>query len=188
MICVFFDLEVFIINGSEVDGVNIFFNIDYKDFKVIFGCYEILVYYKCFWDLDVDSYEVMKFDLVLFVVDGKVGEFYCLDFECLQNVIQVWVFEEDFFGWVENMNSGEKIFSQVSGLVFNWGFLVLIIGVEVEIKGVNVVQFKVVEVVMLVLVVLKVGSFESGVSVSGQVSYLDMLKVQWNQVMQEECC
>ena len=40
------DLEVFTINGSEVDGVNTFFNTDHKDLKVTPGRYEILAYYK----------------------------------------------------------------------------------------------------------------------------------------------
>ena len=92
------DLEVFTINGSEVDGVNTFFNTDHKDLKVTPGRYEILAYYKRLWDLDADNHEVMKSDPALFVVDGEAGEFYRLDFERPQNVTQARALEDDFSG------------------------------------------------------------------------------------------
>ena len=136
------DLEVFTINGSEVDGVNTFFNTDHKDLKVTPGRYEILAYYKRLWDLDADNHEVMKSDPALFVVDGEAGEFYRLDFERPQNVTQARALEDDFSGWVENMNSGEKTPSQASGLVLNRGFLAPITGTEVETKGATAVQPK----------------------------------------------
>ncbi len=180
------DLEVFTINGSEVDGVNTFFNTDHKDLKVTPGRYEILAYYKRLWDLDADSHEVMKSDPALFVVDGKAGEFYRLDFERPQNVTQARALEEDFSGWVENMNSGEKTPSQASGLVLNRGFLAPITGAEVETKGANAVQPKAAEAVTPAPAAPKAGSSESGASASGQASYLDTLKAQWNQATQEE--
>ena len=180
------DLEVFTINGSEVDGVNTFFNTDHKDLKVTPGRYEILAYYKRRWDLDADSHEVMKSYPALFVVDGKAGEFYRLDFERPQNVTQARALEEDFSGWVENMNSGEKTPSQASGLVLNRGFLAPITGAEVETKGANAVQPKAAEAVTPAPAAPKAGSSESGASASGQASYLDTLKAQWNQATQEE--
>ena len=180
------DLEVFTINGSEVDGVNTFFNTDHKDLKVTPGRYEILAYYKRLWDLDADNHEVMKSDPALFVVDGEAGEFYRLDFERPQNVTQARALEEDFSGWVENMNSGEKTPSQASGLVLNRGFLAPITGAEVETKGANAVQPKAAEAVTPAPAAPKAGSSESGASASGQASYLDTLKAQWNQATQEE--
>ncbi|HBS14396.1 MAG TPA: DUF2057 domain-containing protein [Alcanivorax sp.] len=183
------DLEVFTINGSEVDGVNTFFNTDHKDLKVTPGRYEILAYYKRLWDLDADSHEVMKSDPALFVVDGKAGEVYRLDFERPQNVTQARALEEDFSGWVENMNSGEKTPSQASGLVLNRGFLAPITGTEVETKGASAVQPKAAEAVTPAPAAPKAGSAngsEGGASSSGQANYLDTLKAQWNQATQEE--
>jgi uncharacterized protein YccT (UPF0319 family) len=180
------DLEVFTINGSEVDGVNTFFNTDHKDLKVTPGRYEILAYYKRLWDLDADNHEVMKSDPALFVVDGEAGEFYRLGFERPQNVTQARALEEDFSGWVENMNSGEKTPSQASGLVLNRGFLAPITGAELETKGANAVQPKAAEAVTPAPAAPKAGSSESGASASGQASYLDTLKAQWNQATQEE--
>ena len=180
------DLEVFTINGSEVDGVNTFFNTDHKDLKVTPGRYEILAYYKRLWDLHADNHEVMKSDPALFVVDGEAGEFYRLDFERPQNVTQARALEDDFSGWVENMNSGEKTPSQASGLVLNRGFLAPITGAEVETKGASAVQPKAAEAVTPAPAAPKAGSSESGASASGQASYLDTLKAQWNQATQEE--
>jgi len=189
------DLEVFTINGSEVDGVNTFFNTDHKDLKVTPGRYEILAYYKRLWDLDADSHEVMKSDPALFVVDGKAGEFYRLDFERPQNVTQARALEEDFSGWVENMNSGEKTPSQASGLVLNRGFLAPITGTEVETKGSTSVQPKAAEAVTPAPAApaasataksSTAGNAGGEASASGQASYLDTLKAQWNQATQEE--
>jgi uncharacterized protein len=183
------DLEVFTINGSEVDGVNTFFNTDHKDLKVTPGRYEILAYYKRLWDLDADNHEVMKSDPALFVVDGEAGEFYRLDFERPQNVTQARALEEDFSGWVENMNSGEKTPSQASGLVLNRGFLAPITGTEVETQGASAVQPKAAEAVTPAPAAPKAGGAngsEGGASSSGQASYLDTLKAQWNQATQEE--
>jgi len=183
------DLEVFTINGSEVDGVNTFFNTDHKDLKVTPGRYEILAYYKRLWDLDADNHEVMKSDPALFVVDGEAGEFYRLDFERPQNVTQARALEDDFSGWVENMNSGEKTPSQASGLVLNRGFLAPITGTEVETQGASAVQPKAAEAVTPAPAAPKAGGAngsEGGASSSGQASYLDTLKAQWNQATQEE--
>lgn len=182
------DLEVFTINGSEVDGVNTFFNTDHKDLKVSPGRYEILAYYKRLWDLDADSHEVMKSDPALFVVDGEAGEFYRLDFERPQNVTQARALEEDFSGWVENMNSGEKTPSQASGLVLNRGFLAPITGTEVETKGASAVQPKAVNSVTPAAAAPATGNAQAddGESGGGQASYLDTLKAQWNQATQEE--
>lgn len=184
------DLEVFTINGSEVDGVNTFFNTDHKDLKVTPGRYEILAYYKRLWDLDADSHEVMKSDPALFVVDGDAGEFYRLDFERPQNVSQARALEDDFSGWVENMNSGEKTPSQASGLVLNRGFLAPITGTEVETKGATAVKPKAAEAVTPAPAAPAAssanGSAGSGTSSGDQASYLDTLKAQWNQATQEE--
>lgn len=182
------DLEVFTINGSEVDGVNTFFNTDHKDLKVSPGRYEILAYYKRLWDLDADSHEVMKSDPALFVVDGEAGEFYRLDFERPQNVTQARALEEDFSGWVENMNSGEKTPSQASGLVLNRGFLAPITGTEVETKGASAVAPKAVNSVTPAAAAPATGNAQAddGESGGGQASYLDTLKAQWNQATQEE--
>ena len=181
------DLEVFTINGSEVDGVNTFFNTDHKDLKVSPGRYEILAYYKRLWDLDADSHEVMKSDPALFVVDGEAGEFYRLDFERPQNVTQARALEEDFSGWVENMNSGEKTPSQASGLVLNRGFLAPITGTEVETKGASAVQPKAAAAVTPAPAAPKASSpAETGASTGGPANYLDTLKAQWNQATQEE--
>lgn len=182
------DLEVFTINGREVDGVNTFFNTDYKDLKLSPGRYEILAYYKRLWDLDADSHEVMKSDPALFVVDGKAGEFYRLGFERPQNVTQARALEEDFSGWVENMNSGEKTPSQASGLVLNRGFLAPITGTEVETKGASAVEPKAVKAVTPAPAspATNQGSASGSASTAAQANYLDTLKAQWNQATQEE--
>jgi len=182
------DLEVFTINGAEVDGVNTFFNTDHKDLKLSPGRYEILAYYKRLWDLDADSHEVMKSDPALFVVDGEAGEFYRLDFERPQNVTQARKLEGDFSGWVENLNSGEKTPSQASGLVLNRGFLAPITGTEVETKGASAVEPKAADAVTPA----PAGNADASAganaeaSASGQANYLDTLKAQWNQATQEE--
>ncbi|HEX5676861.1 MAG TPA: DUF2057 domain-containing protein [Alcanivorax sp.] len=181
------DLEVFTINGSEVDGVNTFFNTDHKDLKLSPGRYEILAYYKRLWDLDADNHEVMTSDPALFVVDGEAGEFYRLGFERPQNVAQARALEEDFSGWVENLNSGKKTPSQASGLVLNRGFLAPITGAEVETKGASAVQPKAVAAVTPAPAPPAASdSADNSASSGGQASYLDTLKAQWNQATQEE--
>lgn len=176
------DLEVFTINGREVDGVNTFFNTDHKDLKLSPGRYEVLAYYKRLWDLDADSHEVMKSDPALFVVDGEAGEFYRLDFERPQNVTQARALEEDFSGWVENMNSGEKTPSQASGLVLNRGFLAPITGSSVEAKSTGAVapQTKAADAVT------PEPASPAAENAKPEANYLDTLKAQWNQATQEE--
>ena len=43
------EIEVFTINGKEVEGVNTFFATDFKELKLAPGRYEILAYYKELW-------------------------------------------------------------------------------------------------------------------------------------------
>jgi hypothetical protein len=126
------DLEVFTINGQEIDGVNTFFSSGYKDLKLTPGRYEIVAFYKRLWDLDPDNHEVMKSDPAKFMVDGQGGEFYRLGFERPENAEEARELADDFSGWVENMQTGEKTPSEDSGLVLNRGLLSPITGTDVE--------------------------------------------------------
>ena len=128
----------------------------------------------------------MKSDPALFVVDGEAGEFYRLGFERPQNVTQARALEEDFSGWVENMNSGEKTPSQASGLVLNRGFLAPITGTEVETKGSTAVQPKAKAAEAVAPAPAAPAASSQGGGSGGQASYLDTLKAQWNQATQEE--
>lgn len=175
-------LEVYTINGKAVEGANSFFNSGYKDLKLLPGRYEIIAYYKELWDLDADNHEVMKSDPAKFIVEGQAGQFFRLDYDRPSNPEQARQLEADFSGWVENLNSGEKIPSQPSGLMLNRGILAPLTGAEIKAAGGESVAPR--------SVVAPQGPAAAPDATSNTVApaarYLDTLKAQWNQATPEE--
>jgi len=198
------DLEVFTINGQEVDGVNTFFSSGYKDLKLAPGRYEIMAYYKRLWDLDADNHEVLKSDPAKFTVDGSAGEFYRLAFDRPENVDQARVLADDFSGRVENVTTGESTPSEPSGLVLNRGILAPITGTEVEQKTSRAItpqggggteqpafagRAKVTSVAPAgepPATPAQPAPAPAPATSGNSASYLDTLKAQWNQATQEE--
>ncbi|ASK35578.1 DUF2057 domain-containing protein [Alloalcanivorax mobilis] len=185
-------LEIYTINGKEVTGANTFFNSGYKDLKLLPGRYEVIAYYKELWDLNADDHEVMKSDPAKFIVDGKAGGFYRLDYKRPENPDQAKALEANFSGWVENVSTGEKVPSQPSGLVLNRGILAPLTGSEVKAAGGDNVAPQ--------NAIAPQGAPQpapakpahagtpapAGNTVAPAASYLDTLKAQWNQATPEE--
>lgn len=92
-------LEVFTVNGKEIEGVNTFFASDYKDLKLTPGRYEILAYYKELWQLDADNHEIVKTNPANFIVDGKPGDMWVLGYQQPKDVEAARAMEDSFSGW-----------------------------------------------------------------------------------------
>ena len=192
------DLEVFTINGREIDGVNTFFSNGYKDLKLTPGRYEIIAFYKRLWDLDPDNHEVMKSDPAKFVVDGKRGEFYRLDFKRPENPDEARELADNFSGWVENVQTGEKTPSEDSGLVLNRGLLAPLTGSDVETAAPATIAPQGGGTQQPVRASARKATTVAPESEQPQAAapaaapaaqgagYLDTLKAQWNQATPEE--
>lgn len=167
-------LEVFTINGEEVDGVNTFFASDYKDVKLTPGRYEILAYYKELWQLDADNHEIVKTNPANFVVDGKPGDMWVLGYEQPGDVDAARAMEDNFSGWSENAVTGEKVAAEKSKLILKRGFLAPVTGEEVAAPASNTVA------------PLATSTAAEAVAPEAAASYLDTLKAQWNQATPEE--
>ena len=177
------DLEVFTINGSEVDGVNTFFASDYKDVKLTPGRYEILAYYKELWQLDADNHEIVKTNPANFVIEGKGGDQWQLGFNKPQDVEQARAMEDSFSGWVANSKTGERVDAQESGLILNRGFLAPIAGEEVTTATSNSVAP---QASAGAAAGATAASAKKSTTVAPEASYLDTLKAQWKQATAEE--
>ncbi len=181
------ELEVFTINGEEVEGVNTFFSTEYKDLKFAPGRYKILAYYKELWQLDADNHEIVKTNPANFVVDGKPGDMWILGFEKPQDVAQARAMEDSFHGWVENPVSGEKVAAEESKLVLKRGFMAPITGEEVTTATTNSVAPQ--AAAGVTAGASAAAATEKTSSVAPQAppaSYLDTLKAQWKQATPEE--
>lgn len=171
-------IEVYTINGKAVEGANSFFSSGYKDLKLLPGRYEIIAYYKELWDLDADNHEVMKSDPAKFIVEGQAGQFFRLDYDRPRDPEQARQLEADFSGWVENINSGEKIPSRPSGLMLNRGILAPLTGSEMQAAGGESVAPQ-----SAVAPQSQAAAPDGATSdtVAPAANYLDTLKAQWNQ-------
>ncbi|MDX1805118.1 MAG: DUF2057 family protein [Alcanivorax sp.] len=166
-------LEIFSINGKQVNAANTFFATDFKSLKLTPGRYEILAYYKELYQLDADNHEIVKTNPANFIVDGKAGETYRLGFKQPKDVDAARAMEDSFTGWTENVATGKKVASQKSGLILKRGFLAPITGVAVEsadTKSKNTVAPQ--------------AAPKAAPSANG--SYLDTLKAQWKLATPEE--
>ncbi|MCK0153728.1 DUF2057 domain-containing protein [Alcanivorax sp. S6407] len=169
-------LEVFTINGKEVDGVNTFFATDFKDLKLTPGRYEILAYYKELWQLDADNHEIVKTNPANFIVDGKPGEMWVLGYEQPADVEAARAMEESFSGWSENAVSGEKVAAEQSQLILKRGFLAPVTGEELATPTSNTVAPQ----------AAAAPAATPAETATPAASYLDTLKAQWNQATPEE--
>ncbi len=169
-------LEVFTINGKEVDGVNTFFATDFKDLKLTPGRYEILAYYKELWQLDADNHEIVKTNPANFIVDGKPGDMWVLGYEQPADVEAARAMEESFSGWSENAVSGEKVAAEQSQLILKRGFLAPVTGEELATPTSNTVAPQ----------AAAAPAAAPAETATPAASYLDTLKAQWNQATPEE--
>ncbi len=169
-------LEVFTINGKEVDGVNTFFATDFKDLKLTPGRYEILAYYKELWQLDADNHEIVKTNPANFIVDGKPGDMWVLGYEQPADVEAARAMEESFSGWSENAVSGEKVAAEQSQLILKRGFLAPVTGEELATPTSNTVAPQ----------AAAAAAATPAETATPAASYLDTLKAQWNQATPEE--
>lgn len=174
------EIEVFTINGKEVDGVNTFFATDFKELKFTPGRYEILAYYKELWQLDADNHEIVKTNPANFIVDGKAGEKWQLDYDKPDNVDDARALEDSFTGWALNTNTGDKVAAKESGLILKRGFLAPITGEEVSSASTQNITPQ--------QSPSPAPAAPAAASEPAQAasSYLDTLKAQWKQATPEE--
>lgn len=186
------ELEVFTINGKEVEGANTFFATDHKDLKLTPGRHEILAYYKELWDLDADNHEIVKSNPANFVVDGKAGELWTLGYPEPKDVDDARAMQDSFSGWAENTRTGEKVAAEESGLILKRGFLAPVTGEEMTTAAADSIAPQ----------AAATGAAAGAAAASGESasttvaptatpsapagSYLDTLKAQWNQATPEE--
>ncbi|EKF75523.1 hypothetical protein A11A3_04164 [Alcanivorax hongdengensis A-11-3] len=176
------ELEVFTINGKQVDGANTFFATGHKDLKLAPGRYEILAYYKELFQLDADNHEIIKTNPANFIVDGKAGETYQLGFKKPQDVDEARAMEDNFSGWTENLATGDKVAAEKSGLILKRGFLAPITGEAVETADTATSS----SVAPQAAAAAATGGAAASQSAPAAGSYLDTLKAQWNQATPEE--
>lgn len=169
-------LDVFTINGKEVEGVNTFFAADFKDVKLTPGRYEILAFYKELWQLDADNHEIVKTNPANFIVDGKPGELWVLGYEQPKDVDAARAMQDSFSGWSENVASGEKVAAQQSQLILKRGFLAPVTGEELATPASTTIAPQ----------AATTTAAESAAPAAAAASYLDTLKAQWNQATPEE--
>ncbi|MEE3319937.1 MAG: DUF2057 domain-containing protein [Pseudomonadota bacterium] len=172
------ELEVFTINGEEVEGVNTFFATDFKDLKLTPGRYEILAYYKELWQLDADNHEIVKTNPANFIVDGKPGEMWVLGYEKPADVDAARAMEDSFNGWAENTVTGEKVAAEKSELILKRGFLAPVTGEELSAPASNTVAPQAATAVA--------PAAAEAAAPAAAANYLDTLKAQWNQATPEE--
>ncbi|WP_303761586.1 DUF2057 domain-containing protein [Alcanivorax jadensis] len=178
------EIEVFTINGKEVDGVNTFFATDFKELKFTPGRYEILAYYKELWQLDADNHEIVKSNPANFIVDGKAGEKWQLSYEKPQDVEEARALEDSFTGWTVNTATGEKVAATESNLILKRGFLAPITGEEVSTAADSVAPQQTATPAPAPSAPAPATQAAPAPAPAG--SYLDTLKAQWKQATQEE--
>ncbi len=181
------EIEVFTINGKEVDGANTFFATDFKELKFAPGRYEILAYYKELWQLDADNHEIVKTNPANFIVDGKAGEKWQLDYDKPANVEEARALEDTFTGWALNTATGEKVAAQESNLILKRGFLAPITGEEVSTAAsASVAPQQAVAPAPATSAPAPAPATQAAPAPAPAASYLDTLKAQWKQATPEE--
>lgn len=138
-------LEVATINGAEIEGASGMLSKGDKTLEVVPGRYELMVYYRELWDRG-DQHDVLRSDPALFVIDAAAGHRYRIDYAKPGNLSEARALTDDFQGWVENLDTGERVASHASGLEFRKGLVPAVtfddslVRSAGDIGGVQVVQ------------------------------------------------
>ena len=168
--------------AKEVDGVNTFFDTDFKELKLAPGRYEILAYYKELWQLDADNHDIVKTNPANFIVDGKAGEKWQLDYDKPANVEEARALEDSFTGQAINTATGEKVAAKESNLILKRGFLAPITGEEVSTaSSKNIAPQQSASPAPT-----EPAAAAAAAQPAPAASYLDTLKAQWKQATPEE--
>lgn len=188
-------LHIYTINGKKVNGADTFFSVGHQDLKLVPGRYVVIAYYDRLWQISADEHEIYKSDPVKFIVDGKGGDKFKLDYSHPQNADQAEKLASHFSGWTENMATGEKTPTQPSGLVLERGILSSITGTKVEKASGNDVSPQDQQTIAPEgqQQTAKAAPTDNGTnnvqpaaSAAPAGSYLDTLKAEWNQATAKE--
>ena len=166
-----------------MDGVNTFFATDFKELKLTPGRYEILAYYKELWQLDADNHDIVKTNPANFIVDGKAGEKWQLDYDKPANVEEARALEDAFTGQAINTTTGEKVAATESNLILKRGFLAPITGEEVSTAASESVAP---QQAAAPAPATSASASATQAAPAPTGSYLDTLKAQWKQATPEE--
>lgn len=104
------ELEVQSINGQHVPAANGLFGNKEKTLLLQPGKYQINAFYKDVYDIDGGlSHEVVRGRTALYVIDGKGGELWRLDYSKPANLQEAQGFKHEFTSWAVNTHTKEKI-------------------------------------------------------------------------------
>lgn len=105
-------VEIFSINGQEVELDAPLFASGDRVLHLEPGGYGILAFYRELWEERTGGHRTLLSDGALFPLEGEAGERYRLEYERPGNIREAEALAEDFHGWIENLETGERIASE----------------------------------------------------------------------------
>ena len=124
----------------------------------------------------------MKTNPANFIVDGKAGEKWQLDYDKPANVEEARALEDSFTGQAINTATGEKVAAKESNLILKRGFLAPITGEEVSTaSSKNIAPQQSASPAPT-----EPAAAAAAAQPAPAASYLDTLKAQWKQATPEE--
>lgn len=117
------ELEVLTINERRVERLGGLLSYGVRELHLPPGEWRFVAHYQDLFELDADRHDVVKSDPALFRVSGSAGGRFRLGFEPPASLEEARALAEHFDGWVENIDSGERVSTRPAGIVTMGGFL-----------------------------------------------------------------
>lgn len=184
------ELEILTLNDQEVPSANRLLGTSDRQLQLQPGNYQLLLFYKNIWQTSADSHETIRSNPVTFDLSLNAGQTYQVDFERPKNAHQAYAIRDDFHAWVIDSN-GQKADSKSSGLIMDDSFIGQLTGRVKTIKAEEQTrsQQQVIAPLTATASAPETGNIADAPVATQQaaaMSYLDMLKAQWNQASADE--
>ncbi|WP_169729227.1 DUF2057 family protein [Solimonas soli] len=121
-------LEVATINGAEVPAAKGMWNRGDKRLELLAGRYEALIYYREVWQASGEGDVLRSKSPALFTIDAQAGHQYRIDYPRPGTYDDAKKLAQDFHGWVEDVQTGQRFASIDSGLQFRGGVVAQVTG------------------------------------------------------------
>lgn len=178
------DLEILSLNGKEVPAANRLLGTKDRQLHLQPGNYQLLVFYKRIWQTSAESHETIHSNPIKFDLSLQANHTYQIQFERPATAQQAQKLVQTFDAWLID-NQGNRSESQPSGLIIENSLASQLTG---KVKTIEVGDTNGNHQVIAPLDIIStpVKTTTEDTQPPPSLSYLDLLKAQWQQASADE--
>ncbi len=176
-------LEILSINGQEVELDAPLFGSGDRVLHLEPGGYRILAFYRELWEERTGGHRTLLSDGITFALEGDAGERYRLEYDRPGNIREAEALAADFHGWIENLDTGERIAAEPETVPLQRGVLA---SSRPDVRETRIRPAQTVAAAPVDTSTTARTQAEDKDAPEEEKQYLDLLKAYWSQATEEE--